>query len=82
MKIWLAKSLIRGYADPTEPTKYPDLYQQFAPVLPDQITISREELLQAFGWAYSTPENQHKILDSEVCIAATERLFASDAKGG
>jgi hypothetical protein len=41
--VWLPKRHATYYSDPTEPTKYPDLYQEFTPVVPDSITITRDE---------------------------------------
>lgn len=42
--VWLATCFIRDYADPTEPTKYPEKYTRFAEVRPDDILISWKDL--------------------------------------
>ncbi len=39
------------------------------------ILLTRTEVLQAFGLAYTTDENAHKVLDSEVAIALVKILF-------
>lgn len=41
----------------------------------EQITITRTQLLQAFGQAYCSTKNQMKVLDSEVGIALADILF-------
>lgn len=44
----------------------------------DEIVISREKLLQAFGQAYCSDKNAHKDLDSEVGIELARILFGEE----
>jgi hypothetical protein len=43
-----------------------------------EIVLSREDLLQAFGQAYTSNKNAHKILDSEVGIELARILFGEE----
>lgn len=53
-------------------------YFKVVELKPGERVISREELMQAFGQAYCSKENAHKVLDSEVGIEQARILFGDE----